>query len=180
MEVLMEMNQVPPADIFAVAGRGYGMETFADVVNRLLPRSISLAKMSRLADIDYSYMHGLMNGGRKGKVLRPTPEKGLRVLAALEKLGVTVTEQNRMAMMEACVDLPQGFHVTEAPPNMIRSLDPSALRVAEAYRGAPQEVRAVFDALAGSVGRKSSEGERSPEEVASDLERDGAHGRQGG
>lgn len=104
------------------------MDTFADVVNRLLPRSLSLAKLSREADIEYSYFHGLMQGRRTyivqeepvKRVLRPSPEKGLRTLDALERLGVHVTQEDRERMVTACLSVPEGFKlVSDAPGNSV-------------------------------------------------------------
>ena len=95
------------------------METFADVVNGLLPRSLSLAKLSREADIEYSYFHGLMQGRRTyvvegetvKRVLRPSPEKGLQTLAALERRGVRVTQTDRERMVTACLPVPTGYRL---------------------------------------------------------------------
>ena len=87
-------------------------ETFADIVNRLLPRNISLAKLSREADIEYSYFHSLMRGRRKDKdalegtadrILRPSPEKGLSTLNALASLGVTISIEDGEHMATACL-----------------------------------------------------------------------------
>ena len=110
----METMQVRPA-------KGETMqETFADIVNRLLPRNISLAKLSREADIEYSYFHSLMNGRRKdkdapegdaGRILRPSPDKGMSTLSALERLGVAVGTEDRERMLTACLAVPMGYRL---------------------------------------------------------------------
>ena len=95
-------------------------ETFADIVNSLIPRNISLAKLSREADIEYSYFHSLMNGRRKdkaappgdeGKILRASPPKGMAVLNALERLGVPVALDVRERMVTACLPVPEGYRL---------------------------------------------------------------------
>ena len=93
------------------------METFADIVNRLIPRSISLARLSREANIEYSYFHGLMQGHRTfvkdgaevERTLRASPTKGLQTLDALAQLGVRVTQEDRERMVTACLPVPEGF-----------------------------------------------------------------------
>ena len=99
------------------------METFADITNGLIPRgktgklTISLAELSRNADIEYSYFHGLMQGHRRyvingepvDKPLRPSVEKGLQTLDALERLGIRISPTDRERMITACLDVPCGF-----------------------------------------------------------------------
>ena len=100
--------------------QGKTTETFADIVNRLVPRNISLAKLSREADIEYSYFHSLMNGRRKskdapegdeGRVLRPSPDKGMSTLSALERMGVIVSTEDRERMITACLPVPAGYRL---------------------------------------------------------------------
>ena len=99
------------------------METFADIVNRLMPRTLSMAKLSREADIEYSYFHGLMQGHRTyvvngietKRALRASPEKGLATLDALARLGVSVAQTDRERMVTACLPVPEGFKlITDA------------------------------------------------------------------
>ena len=99
------------------------METFADIINRLMPRKLSMAKLSREADIEYSYFHSLMQGHRTFKKdvdgeeveeerpLRAKPDKGLAALDALERLSVRITEEDRARMITACLPLPAGYRV---------------------------------------------------------------------
>lgn len=165
-------------------GMRWGMETFREIVERLQPPSVALAKLSRAADIDYNYLLKLMRDTRPGMTLHPKPDKGEKLLDALQnKFGVTITEADRMAMLNACVSPPEGFRLVPEAHAITYDTDEGARRVAEAYRGAQGPIRAAFDALASVPAAEAYQGddepgETSPEDVAMDMDRQGALGRR--
>lgn len=137
-------------------------ETFRQIVERLQPSNVALAKLSRAADIDYNYLLKLMRDTRPGKTIHPKPDKGEDVLNALEeKFKVAVTDDDRLAMVNACVAPPEGYRIVREAHAITYETNEGARRVAEAYRGAQGPIRAAFDALAG-VSQVNSAPEDAP------------------
>lgn len=132
-------------------------ETFRQIVERLQPSNVALAKLSRAADIDYNYLLKLMRDTRPGKTIHPKPDKGEDVLNALEeKFNVAVTDDDRLAMVNACVAPPEGYRIVREENAIIYQTEEQTQHIVEAYRNAPIPVRAALDALASAMLVKSA------------------------
>ena len=114
-----------------------------------------------------------------------TIRMGASYIDAVENLSVPIPRDDRERLLTLCSRrhlLPNRYEVrdmTGINPGIVRSIDPLALRVAEAYSGAAPEIKRVFEELMVAA-KPMRDSQQSPEEIALEMEREGAVGRRCG
>jgi hypothetical protein len=93
-------------------------ETFGSIISRLTGDKIPLAKIAKEADISYPHFHTLVTGVRSGKAIYPSVDIIEKVVLALGRIGVHVGPLDRAALMQTAAQLPEGYFVVTAVPDI--------------------------------------------------------------
>ena len=144
------------------------METFLELANRMR-HGLPLQRVTREGKIDYAALQQFLTG--KTDLDAMTIRMGASYIDAVENLSTPIARDDRERMLTLCSRrhlLPNRYEVrdmTGIDPSLLRSIDPLALRVAEAYSSAPPEIKRVFEDLMVATGPSRSS-YQAPEEEA--------------
>ena len=144
---------------------------------------LPLQRVTREGKIDYAAVQQFLSG--KTDHVAMTIRMGALYIEAVEDLGTPIARGDRERMLTLCArrqGLPDRYEVIdtdEINPAITRSIDSAALRVAEAYSGAAPEIKRVFEELMVAT-KPMRDSQQSPEEIALEMEREGAVGRRCG
>jgi hypothetical protein len=120
-------------------------DTFGEMVMKRIPESLSLAQLSRNADIDYAYFHGIIRGRRGNRPLRPSIEMAQKIIAAMQNERAWITPHDELMMLNAVVDLPEGYQLSrEDEVNNQQQDDFENPSLVFAYDLAPQYLKKAF------------------------------------